>query len=323
MIFSKFERAIVLSSRVVLLALLASFASARANGTVTPVPQFVGDKSDKLDNITPVFVIDQRVDVFGGDATFVSLADTTSIHLWGGSCLGSDCANPKSGAFLIGATTAQSIEFNVPVTSFGSFFTNTSSKDDAIATFFDVNGGFIGAEVVNIPVQGKQWYWNGWESDVAIGRIEFHGQGFLEGFLWFDNMQLSYSVPATCTFRNGNGSNEAGFTCVAPPTLGTNWETAINTTPSLGTVTAGTAIMIGFGGPSTGINLPGGELLALSPYFYDINVGSDLGAHSIQLPADPTLAGVSLYTQGLRVELTPAFKSEIVLLNALDLVLGA
>lgn len=176
------------------LFLLVSTIPAAAD--VVEVGPFTGGQSEDLEDITRMqFLIDFQIDVFNGDATFVSMINDTTIHLWGGSCLGNDCTIPRSGDYLIGATTPQAIVFHTPAFRFGSYFTNISQADDATATFFDAEGNLIGEDVIEVPFMGTDWYWNGWTSDVPIGRIEIVGNGVLDGFLWLDDLELDTSAP--------------------------------------------------------------------------------------------------------------------------------
>ena len=306
-----------------LLVLLSTTASTQQ--TITTIPPFQGQRSENLENVIPkgTFHIDSMVDVFGGDVTFMSLVappNNTTIHLWGGSCLGGDCANPLSGMFLIGATTAQAIVFNTPATRFGARFTNTSSMDDATATFYDAAGNLLGTKNVAIPVRGVGWYWNGWSFSEPVGRIEIHGNGFLEGFLWLDDLELDQAL-ATCLPRNGTGANPTGFSCLDTPKLGTLWQATVEPLSPAGPAIA-TAIVTGLGGPTSGVFFPAGEALILPPYRFDISSGGTTGLHAIPIPGDPGLSGTLVSTQGLRVVQRSSGSTEIVLLNALDLMLG-
>ena len=173
-------------------ALLFCLAAATpVAATIVPIDPFVGALSEDLEDITDVFLIAEQIDVFEGEVTFDSLTDQTTIHLWAGSCLNGDCSIPRSGTWLIGATTAQAILFNTPALQFGAYFTNNSLDDDATATFFDVDGNLLDSLVMDIPGPGTDWYWHGWESDVPIGSIEIHSNGVLEGFIWLDDLELT------------------------------------------------------------------------------------------------------------------------------------
>jgi hypothetical protein len=100
--------------------------------------------------------------------------------------------------------------------------------------------------------------------------------------------------------------------------LGSNWTPSIATAPSVGTSTLATIVGIGLGGPTSGVAALGGELLILPNYL----ASQALGAHSIPVPSDPTLEGVAVFTQGLRIEQTGGGGIAYVPTNALDLILG-
>ncbi len=126
-----------------------------------------------------------------------------------------------------------------------------------------------------------------------------------------------YQLEASCTFRNGSGVNSTDYFCVTNPILGEEWTSVIDAAPSLGLLTTATAVVFGFGGPASGVFLPdGGELLIAPPAMFDLAVRA---RHSIPIPADSSLAGQLVSTQGIRFEAGP---SSVVLLNAQDLVLG-
>ena len=79
--------------------------------------------------------------------------------------------------------------------------------------------------------------------------------------------------------------------------------------------TTATYQIVGPGGPNAGIPLFGGELL-LAPTPAPIWI-SGRGTHSADLPASSSLVGLTVYTQGARIDDT--FRGSIVvLLNALD-----
>lgn len=118
---------------------------------------------------------------------------------------------------------------------------------------------------------------------------------------------------ATAFVRAGAGANPTGFTSLTPPVVGALWSSSID----MGAPGAfGTLLAIGVGGATGGLDLSGavvGELLVLPPFAFDFAAGT----HSIAIPADPTLVGAGVSTQGASAALTGT-----VLHNALDLVLG-
>ncbi len=122
-------------------------------------------------------------------------------------------------------------------------------------------------------------------------------------------------VSASCTFRNGSGSNPADFACTTNPVLGGIWNSTIQTNAN----TLQTAILFAVF-PDNGTPTPFGELLISNnppPVALTAN-----GAHSIQIPTSAPLIGTSFPTQGLRVDNVGGTPTAV-LLNALDLVIGS
>ncbi|MEM7205800.1 MAG: hypothetical protein AAF628_36435 [Planctomycetota bacterium] len=118
---------------------------------------------------------------------------------------------------------------------------------------------------------------------------------------------------ASCTFRNGSGTNPTGFDCTTDPVVGTNWDSTIATTLSTLSTLLGLS--------ATGSQFPylGGEILiGVAPTAAFL---PGAGSYSLPIPDDPTLLGVPLFAQGFRVELVGS-TATLVMLNAQDLVLG-
>ena len=123
------------------------------------------------------------------------------------------------------------------------------------------------------------------------------------------------SSPALCRFRNGNGINPTEYSCVTEPALGTNWTTSYSHAAN----TIATLMVIGLGGPSGGFPFAGGEvLISLIPGPVFLTGAGDI---TILLPGDPMFLGAAISTQGVRLDLG-AMGPEVVLLNALDILLG-
>ncbi len=126
--------------------------------------------------------------------------------------------------------------------------------------------------------------------------------------------QLQIAGTATSTVRNGNGVNPLGFVETSPPILGGTWTTTVDiATPGhLASIVA-----ISTGGPAPGIALGGlfsGELLILPPL---LPPDTGIGSHSIPIPNDCSLIGVTLNTQG--ATFTPG---TIAFNNAIDIQPG-
>ena len=60
------------------------------------------------------------------------------------------------------------------------------------------SGSLIGELNATIPDAALTWTWNGWQSDTPIGSIVITGNdaGFLHGFIWYDDFQLTVAASA-------------------------------------------------------------------------------------------------------------------------------
>ena len=129
--------------------------------------------------------------------------------------------------------------------------------------------------------------------DIGLDSIEFHAAG-------------------SSVVRNGGGTNPVGFAETSPATIGGTWETTVDL------VTPGAVLSlltIGFGGPISGLIVPGsGELLIRPPYKSFFRTGT----HIINLPNDPTLLGLCLTAQAgtIKADLSVEYN------NALDFTIG-
>jgi hypothetical protein len=152
--------------------------------------------------------------------------------------------------------------------------------------------------------------------------VEFHiGNGFdnaFPGWAWIDNVKIgSAGSVGTCTSRSGVlGTNPTGYDCVLPPYSGINWITSIEQGPSVGTGTLATIVLMGLGGATDNTPLGDFELLCLPPYLMDFGMGQ----HSFPVP--PGMTGLTLATQGARIETDGLGSVIIVMTNGQDLLIG-
>ena len=149
------------------------------------------------------------------------------------------------------------------------------------------------------------------------GAIQLGGSGQWD--VAVANAGLCYpgANPGSCTFRNGVlGLNPVGYDCATAPSAGLTWNSTVDTTPSVGTTTLQTYVVLGVSGPFDNSVLFGYELLTLPPYVLDPGFGN----HSNPIPLGTS--GFQLYTQGARLETDSTGGAYIVLLNAQDLVVG-
>jgi hypothetical protein len=114
--------------------------------------------------------------------------------------------------------------------------------------------------------------------------------------------------------RNGSGVNPLGYASTSAPTVGATW------TATVDVATPGhllSAVAIALGGATQGV-FPGGgivgEVLVQPGFVIDVQAGN----HAFPLPADPSLFGLCIATQGATV----ASDGSIHLNNALDVVFG-
>ncbi|MEM7307306.1 MAG: hypothetical protein AAF682_11580 [Planctomycetota bacterium] len=136
--------------------------------------------------------------------------------------------------------------------------------------------------------------------------------------LWGNLMRRLYEPEAACSIRTGVlDLNPYDFTCESAPVIGEVWEARVSTEPTIGTQTLTTFVTTGFGGPTDGVALFGHELLILPPYLETTGYGE----HPIPISASPAFLGITLHTQGARLELSGG-GIEVVLLNAQDLQVG-
>jgi len=123
---------------------------------------------------------------------------------------------------------------------------------------------------------------------------------------------VTVATAAACTVRNGGG-NPAGFACVTTPVLGASWMSTVDiATPGhLASIVA-----VSTTGPiSFPLSPPfQGNLLVLPPI---VAIDVAVGAHSIPIPNDLGLLGLTVYTQGA------SFNPGVIALNnAIDLEPG-
>jgi hypothetical protein len=129
---------------------------------------------------------------------------------------------------------------------------------------------------------------------------------------------LGTAPVASSSVRNGSGINALAYTELTPSVLGASWDSFIDWTVSTPDG-IGTAILIAVGGPLQ-VNLAIGQLLVAPPILKpaDVVTGPIPGGHSIPIPADTSLLGLKLYTQGAVIK--PGFVLQ--LCNAIDITLG-
>lgn len=188
--------------RTVFAAAALALVPACCVADITPLAPFVGERREPLNGpVGPFgFTIVASLDVFGGAMTITTPHfPATLVHYFLGSSLSGDPVSARTGQYVLGTTEGpQEWLFPTPIRRIGSYFNNNSGANDATVEFFGAAGQPLGTRVANIPAPGNTWTWNGWESDVPISRMRITGNGALNGFIWMDDMELSFTpAPAS------------------------------------------------------------------------------------------------------------------------------
>ena len=156
---------------------------------------FIGDRSENFSSFPGGTGNMSSLDIFGGD---VSLATTNngSIKIEFSSLRDGDQVVPYSPPVMMGHFHPLEWHFHTPISQFGGFFENNSRFDDIEISFYNSQDNLIGTVVANAPKADQVWTWNGWRSNVLVSRITTAGfdVAFLSGFVWYDNMEISYAV---------------------------------------------------------------------------------------------------------------------------------
>ena len=133
---------------------------------------------------------------------------------------------------------------------------------------------------------------------------------------WNNVIDVVWNNGSCLHYHGALGLNPGGFHCTFNPQAGYPWRARIDPVPTQGVSTAATVVILGFGGITNSKTIRGYEQLILGPYV----MHSGFEFHKI--PMDPSLLGISLQAQGMRIEVGPNGEQYFVLLNRLELVVG-
>ncbi len=173
---------------LVAVCLTAALYATHAEGAIVPVGPFTGDFSDTFDRFSSTDAV-QSLSVFDDQATLNNLSEGGAIKIEFNSQLNGDLVVPRSG-MMVGQLGIGLWDFATPALRFGGYFENNSGADDATLFFYDASDNLIDTVIASVPVAGGTWTWNGWQSDVPFQRIEVVGNGVIDGFIWYEDMQL-------------------------------------------------------------------------------------------------------------------------------------
>jgi len=180
------------ATAIIAVCILSSIAiSTSANATISTVAPFTGQFTDTFNEYSTVMAV-QSLPVFGGLGTLQNLTPGGAIKVEFSSLFDGVQIVPLSG-MMAGQLGIGQWTFSQPITRFGGWFANNSGQNDATVTFYDAQNQLQGQMIATIPF-APGWTWNGWSSDVPITRIVVTGNGVLNGFLWYENMQVD-TVP--------------------------------------------------------------------------------------------------------------------------------
>lgn len=180
------SRVILRSAAALLLAAALFPMPARAD--ILPIGQFTGDHTESFNEFSNTLAV-QSLPVFGSLGTLNNVTSGGAIKVEFSSSLNGDLVTPISG-MMAGQLGIADWRFNQPLLKFGGFWENNSGANDATVSFYDSADNLLGTAVANVPVTAQHWTWNGWSSDIPISRVHVVGNGLINGFIWYENMQI-------------------------------------------------------------------------------------------------------------------------------------
>ena len=153
---------------------------------ITP---FIGDASEGYEGFIGGEIGD--LSIFGGDAV-MSGGFVISFSSFMGSTIVA-----HSGGLFAHWTAPVDFFFETPLSQFGGYIATNGGADGGLVEFFGVNDQPLASVSLDVLFQpGTAPYsWNGWISSDPITHVRVTGNGVLQGFLGFDDMQVMYFVP--------------------------------------------------------------------------------------------------------------------------------
>ncbi len=161
----------------------------RAGAGIQEIEPFKGDLFEGFESYGLTF--EPELDVFAGQVTLSGTSGVPAIYVVASSNIGGGTVFPYSGGWLGGGGEPVDWLFHTPAMQFGGYFATNSKAPDAVADFFDIDDELIESLIVSISGDDQSWQWNGWMSDVPVKRIRITGNGINNGFIDYDDMQLT------------------------------------------------------------------------------------------------------------------------------------
>ena len=160
-----------------------------ARATITNLAPFTGTLHENFDEF-PTDTAVRFLDLFNNQARITVEGNENSIKLEFSSQLGGDLVTPIS-RLMCGQLGIADWTFTTPVARFGGYWENNSHADDATAEFFDAQGSLFDTRTVPVSTNAQHWQWNGWDfGDTPVSKIRVTGNGLINGFIWYDNMEI-------------------------------------------------------------------------------------------------------------------------------------
>ncbi len=174
----------------ILTFLVATGCASGAAADIIAIDPFTGMSADTFDQYNQVMA-EQSLPVFAGLGALQNLSQGGAIKVEWASQFSGKWVRAISGMMAGQLGIAQWV-FDVPVTHFGGWWETNSGQPNATLAFYDARNNFLGERIARIPFPESGWTWNGWTSDVPIHRIVVTGNGVINGFVWYENMQINY-----------------------------------------------------------------------------------------------------------------------------------
>ncbi|NNF44649.1 MAG: hypothetical protein HKO59_11145 [Phycisphaerales bacterium] len=181
-----------------LVALGATAASAVA-GVLDPIGPFVGDASEDFESFT--LGAGPSIDIFFNETVVGEpLGSVAPVFVTSGSSFLGSTISAHTGLRFAHTTSPVEFTFFEPIRQFGGYVATNSGSDGGTVEFFDADDELIGTMPLDVTftIPSAAYTWNGWSSSVPFTRVRITGNGVLEGFLGYDDMQLSFVPGAPC-----------------------------------------------------------------------------------------------------------------------------
>ncbi len=169
---------------------LVPAAVAPAGFGLEVIGPFNGDASESFEGFP--FGGSSSLPIFGG-AGFMQPAFITSASTFMGSTISAH--SPIRFSHVTGPVQ---FTFAEPIEAFGGYIATNSGASGGTVELYGLDDQLIDVVALDVTfVPGPAPYtWNGWLSDVPITRVRFSSNGVLNGFLGFDDLEVSFVIPA-------------------------------------------------------------------------------------------------------------------------------